>query len=1160
MKIYKSTTTESLIKDYNYRGINYRCIAPIVFFKLSTGAILESIDAQRKLLETAPNLVLDEALPKPNAEWSIYGFSQRENSTEKHRLIEIELGTSKKTVLVDYTNTNALSLNINDKQQAKGRLYIFNPETRLVDTSSALEASFCDLDSLSKERLALAGTYDREYIKQNWPNLPKDFNFGFNLIAPLDQRIKDFWFPGTKYCISGFSANKNDVLTGQLPKIDLRVVMHRFEQKEEHSLREASLNFDTIKFFPNLDIGVMLWHGCFEVDKDRDFDTLLVLDEKELRTQQDDGVAITPEDILSIAIAMHKKSERPKAPEYKIKQNVISIKRESREVKHRRYCNVYLDYYRCLKAFSKFPILNALYKNRMDADTLGFIDEKMKKLKYLDEYYKNSDLDKIVKGEILDQEKNFGVQLSAVLNEAVQNTNSAKFVAFMKEANLTDFSQRRYLLGYIAKPQTHRYVDWGIGDNESLEFVIPQGVIIPVFYEDILIAAYVRPKGFLSTEGEFVIPGSQPSDSSFWAPLLASPSCPRFLCTELADALRLNEETMHYLIPIFMSSENQEIPKLYRDNIGEGRILLIPAKNGEEKLVKERWQGLHSNIRIIPLGFKEDGTAFTSLGERLASQESLEDWLQPHLTFWITEPKYLSAQSYQAAFNKLMTEKMHLTPGKLDFKETRERMLEEQRQKVLEVVGEKQAQKNVNAAFDQAKAQLHQYDNADTATIMKAHFAAQRQNVADMVKYTTAPHDKVLQAAIPLDVLDPEAAIPFGKLDPKVAIEEAKTTIDEQEELYNRLEAKIQQVDNEALAVMKELENIEATPPEKKIKDLNLTAEDLDLLKQMGQLDNAELYISNRKYHKRDYSKMSFKDSSFDDVEFKNVNLSYCDFSGSKFTNCSFESCVLRAVKWNNVTFINCKFTEEIAEENEFKYASFLGTTLKGISLNSPSFIDTSFSTGDLNEVSILKGAIKNLSFEFIKLSDCEFVQNEIDGLSFSEVSAANLALRDLTGKVLKINNCSLTDFLVTNTKINRLEIKTTVAIGSHFEHDFFKNVNFSQSDMKECSLSGNVFEELYAVDTNFENASMVKLVAKQAVLQNCMLQGANLTHANLFCSSLKGSRLGKACFREANLFGCDFIEAKLLENDFTQANLKRTMLARFENKGLVEEVMSFKW
>ncbi len=42
---------------------------------------------------------------------------------------------------------------------------------------------------------------------------------------------------------------------------------------------------------------------------------------------------------------------------------------------------------------------------------------------------------------------------------------------------------------------------------------------------------------------------------------------------------------------------------------------------------------------------------------------------------------------------------------------------------------------------------------------------------------------------------------------------------------------------------------------------------------------------------------------------------------------------------------------------------------------------------------------------------------------------------------------------------------------------------------------------------------------------------------------------MGKACFKEANLFGCDFTECKLLDNDFTSANLKRTILAGYQRR-----------
>src|SRR5574344_2231575 len=107
--------------------------------------------------------------------------------------------------------------------------------------------------------------------------------------------------------------------------------MHHMINDVKHELIPGILNFDTIKFFPALDLGVMLCHSIFFVDKGADFDTLLVLDAKDLSSKDENGKEIPPTDqeILALAIAQHPKKEQKKHPEYVITKKIAEVKEES---------------------------------------------------------------------------------------------------------------------------------------------------------------------------------------------------------------------------------------------------------------------------------------------------------------------------------------------------------------------------------------------------------------------------------------------------------------------------------------------------------------------------------------------------------------------------------------------------------------------------------------------------------------------------------------------------------------------------------------------------------------------------------------------------------------------------------------------------------------
>lgn len=125
-----------------------------------------------------------------------------------------------------------------------------------------------------------SGTYDARWLAEDFPGLPRDFDFGlFNLSSP-DQQFALPFAGNEAYRLENLHAGQ-PVLAGSLPGIRARAFIVR-EGQEAAAAEEVELACDTVWFFPDLDIGMLVFRGTAPVnDSDAlDVQTLMVAYER----------------------------------------------------------------------------------------------------------------------------------------------------------------------------------------------------------------------------------------------------------------------------------------------------------------------------------------------------------------------------------------------------------------------------------------------------------------------------------------------------------------------------------------------------------------------------------------------------------------------------------------------------------------------------------------------------------------------------------------------------------------------------------------------------------------------------------------------------------------------------------------------------------------
>ena len=118
-----------------------------------------------------------------------------------------------------------------------------------------------------KNRIKLAGTYDKRYMQSRWPYFPADFNWEFFLSAPEDQRIMGYWRGDEEIALLNLHREHSTFKTS-LPDIRPRVFLHKQPAESVRDFAEIPVALDTITVDTDREKVFCLWRGICEVESD----------------------------------------------------------------------------------------------------------------------------------------------------------------------------------------------------------------------------------------------------------------------------------------------------------------------------------------------------------------------------------------------------------------------------------------------------------------------------------------------------------------------------------------------------------------------------------------------------------------------------------------------------------------------------------------------------------------------------------------------------------------------------------------------------------------------------------------------------------------------------------------------------------------------------
>jgi uncharacterized protein YjbI with pentapeptide repeats len=311
MKIVKPMTLGLMHRPYLWRGQHRLLVATLGFFALGGRAqslLRDNLQWHKLAAALPPGRPLDELMPKVRGEVLLAGSAYAaQGLATTEQFVRLQLGSIDKRIRV-----------LGDRQWMYGLLPLFritppapftkmplvwnrafggarhpaNPEGRGYDPNplAALwgrnhgpmpnleaperpvrghrrrcaPAGFGPIDVGWQPRRRWIGTYGKAWQALAHPGLADDTDPAFFNAAPLDQRIDGHFQGGEAYRLEGMHPQR-PVIEGHLPELRPRAFVLR-KGRPSDAAEEVALAFDTVWFFPDLELGVAIHRGETPID------------------------------------------------------------------------------------------------------------------------------------------------------------------------------------------------------------------------------------------------------------------------------------------------------------------------------------------------------------------------------------------------------------------------------------------------------------------------------------------------------------------------------------------------------------------------------------------------------------------------------------------------------------------------------------------------------------------------------------------------------------------------------------------------------------------------------------------------------------------------------------------------------------------------------
>lgn len=307
MNIIQPLDLETSYRTFSFKQENYLVVSTKLYFPLNGGHPELFSDAYNAMSEL-PAPFIDEGLPKISPEYFVAGNVMAPNGHPvKGMPISCTLANSSKYLhatgdrywLGGLTGTSQplpfITMPLTWEKAFGGKGFANNTTGQGIDkvatdlgdklvkmpnieyagqlltslSQRPKPAGFSSLMADHPQRLKNMGTYNEQWLKEDFPGYPKDFNFAAFNCAPNDQILQAPIVGGEAFKLEGFH-DAFSVIEGRIPEFSIKVfaVKKGIEISDLHSSDLESLKprIDTVVFFPNQLMGMLVYRATLKIE------------------------------------------------------------------------------------------------------------------------------------------------------------------------------------------------------------------------------------------------------------------------------------------------------------------------------------------------------------------------------------------------------------------------------------------------------------------------------------------------------------------------------------------------------------------------------------------------------------------------------------------------------------------------------------------------------------------------------------------------------------------------------------------------------------------------------------------------------------------------------------------------------------------------------
>jgi len=1065
-------------------------------------------------------------------------------------------------------------------------------------------ACFAPLDRMWPQRFKRVGTYGEEWQNTRWPYFPADMDYEFFNMAPEDQRLDDFFSGDESFRLEGMHP-EHPRIENTLPPVRPRQFVYKKIDREkgfepENLLfEEVPLKLDTVWFFPEGLLGVLVFHGSAEILDEEYMDVHRLYLTREPAAEAPGTLEHYRDKMfkaMDMSVPMDMSPFEEAAPKFEsMLRQWRNIPKKIEETKQRAMGKAPKMSYTPDETAAKLkkviaeshPTVDRLenlagnmhkkYGHLVRIDLTQFdawrkrlgemdqrVDEVSAKAADLSEQKKKAEEEagRELKAQYSPEElEKAGIDPDNLLEQPPADPWRANAFSFVLQSrkNLENDAgalERLHALGFETNTMERTWM--GVNpdpvridatllglDPQDLDenpVCIPPGLVLPVFdsAEPSRVAVRTGPD-WTNPEDQFMLPGSR-TDPVFM-PACASDSPPVIAVAEQLTALLLEQEAGDACHVLWLPDTSADPGDAAAEAL-QNALRILAVTSCDDRLDAPstdllQWAAGMDNTERLTIP-EERKTLFEAGDPEL----KIRPWILRALpeAFARAHDIGIGLPAEGEAPGKILPDNL-LPP--MDIQGLIEKALDE-----------------VNA-FYQPKKDAMNLEMEKSLDQAAKDFDIPRSEVdAAMEKSKSSPppspkemgQETITQLEAERDNLRYQNRLtPEADAKIQADIDEVEKIAGEAQDRNDRLYARLD-------ASKKELEDKKAQLaawqlPDEAAQSMREAGLDPDKMRSLTREEVIEI-------HGRGESLAGYNLSGLD---LSGLDLSGADFSGAQcmetcFVQTLLTECNLSRVMANKADFSEADLTGAVAEmallpETMMSGTIFRAVRFKQVAFKDAELCDTDFSDARLELVSFEGAAMDRASFADARLELSVFNGISGNAMHFARMHGykslfqkSDLNGADFSGAVLPscmFMNSRGEDVVFFEADLSRASICQDSAFpgcdlrNAQMRESCFKDSDLSGADLRKARMDGTLFE-----GCDLSRACLRRAGAPRTKFKRVDMTGADMRGLNLLTGSLQRSRLVNADISSSNLYGVDFYKAAVGETNLEGSNLKLTLLA----------------